>query len=44
MIDEISKELTKKDLGIELDNKKLGCLLWMDDVALIHHDKRHCNK
>ncbi len=39
MIDEISKELRRKDQGIDLANSKIGCLLWMDDAALIHHDK-----
>ncbi len=39
LIDEISKELGNKDLGIEIENTKIGCLLWMDDVALIHHDR-----
>ncbi len=39
LIDEISKELHHKDLGIKIDEEnKMGCLLWMDDVALIHHD------
>ncbi len=40
MIDEIAKELDSKNLGIEVRNRKIGCLLWMDDVALIHHDKK----
>ncbi len=39
MIDEISKELQRKDQGIDMENSKIGCLLWMDDVALIHHDR-----
>ncbi len=37
LIDEISKELNQRDLGIRInEHEKLGCLLWMDDVALIH--------
>ena len=39
LIDEISKELRLKNLGIKIDEEnKMGCLLWMDDVALIHYD------
>ncbi len=42
LIDEISKHLTKENQG-KLNiwgNTITGCLLWMDDVALIHHDKK----
>ena len=37
MMDEISKEIKKKDLGIYIPSlgEKIGCLLWMDDVILI---------
>ncbi len=44
MIDEISKELTSQDLGIEVNNNKMGCLLWMDDIALIHYDRKILQK
>ncbi len=40
LIDKISKELQARNLGIPTnENEKLGCLLWMDDVALIHSDR-----
>ena len=36
MMDEIAKEITRNNLGITVnENSKIGCLLWMDDVALI---------
>ena len=37
MMDEINKEVTKKKVGPKLHNTEeyIGCLLWMDDVALI---------
>ena len=37
LMDEISKEIEKKDLGIYVPSmgEKIGCLLWMDDVILI---------
>ena len=38
IMDEIAKEVQKKNLGVDIDpnqGKKVGCLLWMDDVALI---------
>ena len=39
LIDEISKELQEKGLGINMENGDiLDSLLWMDDVCLIHHD------
>ena len=39
LIDEISKELRKKGLGLKMyENLKIDSLLWMDDVCLIHHD------
>ena len=38
LMDEIAKEIDQENLGIQLPNstKNLGCLLWMDDVVLIH--------
>ncbi len=40
LIDEISKELHQRNLGMPISKEeKLGCLLWMDDVALIHEDR-----
>ena len=39
LIDEISKELRKKGLGLKIyENINIDSLLWMDDVCLIHHD------
>ena len=37
VMDEIAKEIIKPEKGINIPNtnKKLGCLLWMDDVVLI---------
>ena len=36
MMDEIAKEITSKNLGVtNKEGKNIGCLLWMDDVALI---------
>ena len=36
-MDDINKEIIKEDIGPKLDCAKepIGCLLWMDDVALI---------
>ena len=39
LIDDISKELNE----LTIANQKL-CLLWMDDVALIHHDKEELRR
>ena len=41
MMDEISKEIKAANHGIKLPNtdNKEGCLLWMDDVALIANNK-----
>ena len=37
LIYEIAKELKRKGLGITTsEGVKLGCLLWLDDAALIH--------
>ena len=36
LMDEINKEIEKNKLGIKYNNQQqVGCLLWMDDVALI---------
>jgi hypothetical protein len=42
LMDEISKEIRKKNLGITVteNETKLGCLLWMDDVVLIAKDEK----
>ena len=42
LMDEISKEIEKEDLGIYVPslNEKIGCLLWMDDVILISTDPK----
>ena len=36
LMDEISKEITKQKLGVDIPsiNETIGCLLWMDDVIL----------
>ena len=40
LIDEISKEIRKRGLGlITKTGNKVDSLLWMDDVSLIHHDQ-----
>ncbi len=45
MIDEIAKELQAQNMGIEVPGiGKLGCLLWMDDVALIHNSPKELQK
>ena len=39
LIDEISKELKEKGLGLKTNGRIIiDSLLWMDDVCLIHHD------
>ena len=40
LMDEISKEIKKKDLGIYIPSidEKIGCLLWMDDALMITTD------
>ena len=45
-MDEIAKELHEQNIGKQkLWNEDLsGCLLWMDDVALIHHDKEEIQR
>ena len=46
LIDEIAKELKERTVGNQKlwSNNISGCLLWMDDVALIHHDKDELQK
>ena len=46
LIDEIAKELEQKHEGYQeiWDYTTLGCLLWMDDVVLIHHEKEEIQK
>ena len=40
LMDEISKEINKKNLGITTcEGKKTGCLLWMDDVAIVSNNE-----
>ena len=41
LMDEISKNIKKANLGIQVPNTqtKIGCLLWMDDVALITNNR-----
>ena len=46
LIDEISKEINNRNQGKirTWGTETTGCLLWMDDVALIHHDKKELKK
>jgi hypothetical protein len=39
LMDEIAKRIGKRNKGVQLpcSNKHIGCLLWMDDVVLIHN-------
>ena len=41
-MDEISKNIKEANLGIKIpgEEKKIGCLLWMDDVALIANNRK----
>ena len=42
LMDEINKEITKEELGVQIQSidEKLGCLLWMDDVILASLDPK----
>jgi hypothetical protein len=46
LMDEIAKELENEKNGLQKiwNNDIPGCLLWMDDVALIHHDREILQK
>ena len=45
LMDEIAKEIKTRNIGIEIDDEeKIGCLLWMDDVALISKNKEDMQK
>ena len=46
LMDDINKEIIKEDIGPKLDCAKepIGCLLWMDDVALISNDPTELQK
>ena len=46
LMDEIAKELQEKSTGNQeiWSNTTVGCLLWMDDVVLIHHNKEQIQK
>ena len=46
LVDEITKELQENSTGYQKiwSNTTMGCLLWMDDVVLIHHDKEEIQK
>ena len=46
LMDEIAKELQEHFTGYQKiwNNTTMGCLLWMDDVVLIHHDKEEIQK
>ena len=45
LMDEITKEINKSDMGLELRNgEKLRDLLWMDDVLLIHENAKEVQK
>ena len=45
-MDNINKEIVKEDIGPKIDYSKepIGCLLWMDDVALISNDPKELQK
>jgi hypothetical protein len=41
VMDEIAKEIETQDKGVKIhENKKIGCLLWMDDVVLIAENQK----
>ena len=45
LMDEITKEISKNDMGLELRNgEKLRDLLWMDDVLMIHENAKEVQK
>ena len=46
LMDEIAKELKSKKVGNQqVWNSNInGCLLWMDDVALFHHDREELQR
>ena len=46
LMDDINKEIIKEDVGTKIDCTKepIGCLLWMDDVALISNDPKDLQK
>ena len=45
LMDEIAKEIEANKLGITMkEGEKIGCLLWMDDVALIAESKDELQK
>ena len=46
LMDDINKEIIKEDIGPKIGCTKepIGCLLWMDDVALISNDPKELQK
>ena len=46
LMDEINKEIEAKEIGPKIDNisKPIGCLLWVDDVALIAGTEQELQK
>ena len=45
VMDEIAKEIEQNNIGITMpDGKKIGCLLWMDDVVLIAATEQEMHK
>ena len=46
LMDDKNKEIIKEDIGPKMDCAKepIGCLLWMDDVALISNDPKELQK
>ena len=46
LIDEVAKEIKESGLGCKQDNSDniIGCLLWMDDIALIANKKEEMQK
>ena len=41
MMDEICKNIHDKNLGVQInENKKVGCLAWMDDLIMLTTEKK----
>ena len=46
LMDEINKEITRQNVGPKMNEiaEPIGCLLWMDDVALISNNPEELKK
>ena len=42
VMDEIAKEIEKRNIGVPIpnSNRRIGCLLWMDDVVLLAENEK----